>query len=222
VKTFLTKVNKGVRVDMIEFLRTHFRYDTMSSWNRVTSYANCIKIHALGLESSEEDRAFEMLDVPDAFNGIHLLLRRWAIDREWRYQVSFNGQSGGYLVLYQGGLDWKNAKTARCDVCSRTTYHTKTTPCTDGQCPGTLCVLEKALPAVVTYAGRGMDEDEDFEQWSMQDLRERVRLIQSFDKVCDDAVRSFVDCCNQYSVVETQIMVPETVKVLRRNQAACE
>lgn len=42
------KVNTKDRKEMIAFLKNHFRYDTMNSWNRSTSYANNVKNLQLG------------------------------------------------------------------------------------------------------------------------------------------------------------------------------
>jgi len=41
---FYKQVDKRYRETMRKFLRKHFRYNTMNSWNRSTSYANNIKL----------------------------------------------------------------------------------------------------------------------------------------------------------------------------------
>jgi hypothetical protein len=214
MKTFFKKVDMRSREAMVAFLSGHFRYDTMNSWNRATSYANCIKVHRLDLTREQLDKAWGMLDMPEVFDAIHWILQDWAAEREWRWQVGFNGRSGGYLVLYQGGMDCKIAKTAQCDVCGKLTWHKEDVPCTSKGCQGTLTVLDKPRPQIVTYPGRGLDQGEDFEEWSMDSLRERVKLVQEFDRLCDDVVAEFMRYCEEYVVVEKDIMVPKTVKVL--------
>ena len=42
---FYKEVDKRYKKSMVDFLKKHFRYDTMNSWNRSTSYANNIKLH---------------------------------------------------------------------------------------------------------------------------------------------------------------------------------
>ena len=42
---FYKEVDKRHRRTMKAFLKKHFRYHTINSWNRSTSYANCIKLH---------------------------------------------------------------------------------------------------------------------------------------------------------------------------------
>jgi len=214
MKTFCKKVDMRSREAMTAFLAGHFRYHTMNSWNRATSYANCIKITRLDLSREQMDKAWPMLEMEEIYDAIHWTLRDWAESHDWRWQVGFNGRSGGYLVLYQGNLDHQNARTARCDVCGKLTWHKETTPCTRSGCPGHLRVLERPQPQVVTYPGRGTDEDQEFSDWSMDQLRERVKLVQDFDQLCDTVVAQFLDYCENYSIVEKDIMVPKTVKVL--------
>lgn len=214
MKTYYEKVDTRSREAMVAFLTGHFRYWTMNSWNRATSYANCVKIHRLDLTQEQLSKAWDLLDVPEVYDRMHDVLNEWAAGHDWRWQVGSNGRSGGYLVLYQGALDWKNARTAQCDECGKLTWHDKDTPCTADGCDGTLRVLPKPRPQIVTYPGRGLDESENYADWSLTDLRDRVRLVQDFDRLCDAAVAEFVRFCDSYRVVEKDILVPKTVKVL--------
>ena len=215
MKTFYRKVDTRNREAMIAFLEGHFRYHTMNSWNRATSYANCVKIHRLDLTREQMDKAWAMLDMEEVFDAIHGIIQEWSVEHDWRWQVGFNGRSGGYLVLYQGSLDYQNAKTAQCDVCGKLTWHKEDVSCTMQGCPGMLKVLEKSRPQIVTYPGRGLDQSEEFGEWSMDQLRERVKLVQEFDKLCDTVVAEFLYYCEKYTIVEKDIMVPKTIKVLK-------
>ena len=211
MKTSFRKVDARTRKAMVAFLRGHFRYWTMNSWNRATSYANCVKIHTLGLTPEQLATAWQLLDIAEVYNTIQVMLDQWAAERDWEWQAHFNGRSSGYLVLYQGRLDYR---TAQCDGCGKLTWHTKDTPCTTEQCEGTLLVLPEPRPRIVTYPGRGTDGSVDFEDWGLIDLRDRVRLVQEFDLLCDSAVAAFADFCDYYQVVEREVWVPRTVKVL--------
>ena len=42
---YYKEIDKRYREVMVAYLKKHFRYNTMNSWNRSTSYANCIKLH---------------------------------------------------------------------------------------------------------------------------------------------------------------------------------
>ena len=80
-------------------LSKHFRYDTMSSWNRSTSYARNVKIHNLKLPQKVRDKAYEFLDLRESYEGINALIAEFERSYDWRWQVGFNGRSAGYLVL---------------------------------------------------------------------------------------------------------------------------
>ncbi|WP_136078066.1 hypothetical protein [Pontiella desulfatans] len=147
--------------------------------------------------------------------AIDTRLQEWAQEYNWTWQAGFNGRSGGYLVLYQGGLNRKNARTARCDLCGRSTWHKADTPCTTDGCIGLLRVLPEPEPKIITWPGRSVDQGEDFSQWYMSDLRKRVRLVCSFDRLCDDVVDIFVGFCRDYEMVETEVLVPTTIKTLQ-------
>ncbi|VGO13665.1 hypothetical protein PDESU_02222 [Pontiella desulfatans] len=215
MKRFYEKVDMRSREAMIQYLENHFRYSSMNSWNRSTSYANCVKIHRLDLTAVQMEQAWGMLECEDVSDAIQNLIRKWSMEREWCWQVGFNGRSSGYLVLYQGGLDYKNAHTARCDMCGKQTWHKQDVPCTTDWCDGTLRVLPKPIPQIVTYPGRGLDENEEFVEWDMEKLRDRVKLVQEFDRLCGDIVTMFAGFCDHYKVVDEQIMVPKTAKVLQ-------
>ncbi len=215
MKVFHQEVDLRSRQAMTAFLRDHPRYWTMRSWSRSTSYANCVKIHRFGLTDEQLTTAWDLLDVPVVYDTIREILNRWSAEREWRWQVGFNGRSSGYLVLCQGGLDHKNGRTARCDICGKLTWHKKDIPCTSTDCDGTLRVLPTPRPQVVTYPGRGLDQSNDFADWHVEELRDRVRLVQDFERLCDAAVAAFVAYCDNYRVVEQEITVPRTVKMLQ-------
>lgn len=55
-KPFYKKVDIRKPKDMIDYLKNHFRYDTMNSWNRATSYANNVKIHRV-IPNELQDKA---------------------------------------------------------------------------------------------------------------------------------------------------------------------
>ena len=63
--------------------------------------------------------------------------------------------------------------------------------------------------------GRGIDQGEDFLDWDIESLRDRTKLVQSFDQLCDDIVAELVRICTHYDVVEEEICVSKTIKVLQ-------
>ena len=59
--------------------------------------------------------------------------------------------------------------------------------------------------------------DEDYEDWSIQDLRDRDRLVQELDALADEMVQQAVQMAKDYSVEEVEILVPQTRVVLVPN-----
>ena len=92
---------KGIDItndkQMFNFLKDHFTYDTLNSWNCLKSIANCVKIYDLGLEGDCWN-ALKYLEQDDYFD-VNSMLEDW--EREHRgYRLGFNGRSGGYIVMY--------------------------------------------------------------------------------------------------------------------------
>lgn len=79
-----------------EFIKNHFNYYTMNSWNGLRSIANNVKVYNLHLDGNcwnalallEEERYFTVNEMLYDFERDHP-----------GYEVSFNGRSGGYLIL---------------------------------------------------------------------------------------------------------------------------
>ena len=59
--------------------------------------------------------------------------------------------------------------------------------------------------------------DEDYEDWSIQDLRDRVRLVQDLDALAGEMVQQAVQMAMDYSVEKVEILVPQTRVVLVPN-----
>jgi hypothetical protein len=85
---------------MFNFLRDHFTYYTCNSWNGLRSIANNVKIYNLGL-SGDWCVALSLLEADD-YDTIGMLIHDWEREHPG-YDVSFNGRSGGYLVLGNKG-----------------------------------------------------------------------------------------------------------------------
>ena len=67
---------------------------------------------------------------------------------------------------------------------------------------------------VFTWPGKDVDMYEDFEGWTLAQLRERVELVQEFDKLTDSIVSEYISLCRNYRIAEEEILVPKTIKVL--------
>lgn len=109
------------RAEMIAFLRGHFRYYTMNSWNRSKSYARNVKIHNLDLTREQKSRAYNIIYAEDAFIEINERIRMFNEEHDYAYQASFNGRSGGYIVLLQGGKE-PSGYRSYCVRCGQMNY----------------------------------------------------------------------------------------------------
>ena len=104
MKNFYCHVDLRSRKQMTGFLKNHFRYPTMNSWNYSTSYACDLKIHSLGLDADLTDRLYDMLELQEFFSVQKELLYEFGKQHRFLWQACMNGRSGGYLVLYQGEM----------------------------------------------------------------------------------------------------------------------
>jgi hypothetical protein len=81
---------------MFNFLKSHFTYSTMNSWNRMYSIANNVKLYNLNL-SGDWSVALSLLEAR-GYEDINWMIDEWCREHEG-YEVYSNGRSGGYLVL---------------------------------------------------------------------------------------------------------------------------
>jgi hypothetical protein len=101
---FRKELDMNNREELKDFIESHFRYNTMNSWNGCKSWAHCVKVHHLPLTNDECTKAFDLLDIEEVNEFLHDLIREWERERKFSWQVGFNGRSSGYIVLYQGGV----------------------------------------------------------------------------------------------------------------------
>jgi hypothetical protein len=144
---------------MFNFLKNHFEYWTMNSWNRLKSIANNVKLYKLDL-TGDWSVALSLLEAGE-YDTISMMIHDWECENRG-YEVTFNGRCGGYLIL--------------TDKCSNS----------------------HVLPQAVY-------ECEDYEEYkrycrefygsvkaNRYELVEYTRLVQSFDRLCDQ-LRDFCD-----------------------------
>jgi len=201
------------RADMLAYLKEHPRYHTMNSWNNATSYARSIKIHYFDYPSkAAEATAWDLID-PDidvwAVTGVKEIFD--AFDRSYNHswQIGQNGRSGGYVVLYQGGVRTDGYKRY-CTMCGQGNCKADAEKC--GRC-GSEDMIDYPFVQTYAYAGKGLDEDEYFEDWDTDSLRDRVDLIWDFDKTVDQAIKQFIAFCKANVVEDQEITVRKTIKV---------
>ena len=211
---FYRNVDKRSRKVMIDFLKGHYRYSTMNSWNRSSSYAHNLKIHNLGLDTDTQNRLYDLIQCREFYYPIDDLIYNFGDEHNWLWQAAFNGRSGGYLVLYQGERKPSGYKSY-CPSCRQ--FNWTSVSENSGKC-GVCAEYRRdfTTPHTVTsiFYGRGTDDYEDFEDWEMYQLRERVELLQSFAQLADAIVAEAVYMANEYEAGEEEYTVVKTRPVM--------
>ena len=81
------------------------RYYTMNSWNNSTSLAYNLKIYNV-IDRELQNACYDLLDVDYFYEDyINPLIHEFDRKYDFEWQAGFNGRSGGYLVLYTGGIN---------------------------------------------------------------------------------------------------------------------
>lgn len=202
----------------VAFLVGHERYNTMNSWNKATSYSRCVKINRLTFPDNEtRNRAYDLLQCEGTMDesGVNDVLRQFAEDHYWEWQIGFNGRSSGYLVLYQGGRKPSEYKSwcMRCGQGNFTEADAGGSKC--GRCGSEKSRLNQTRYQVFTNPGKGLDMGEDFEEWEYQSIIQRVKLVKEFDAAVDEAVSAFIEYCKTHVAAEETIMVERQVIVAK-------
>lgn len=214
---YYKQVDKRWRKALVAFLKGHFRYPTMNSWNRSTSYANCIKLHQVDKPSDiDEDSWWQMLEIPHWRKILSDLLEDFARHYDFQWQAGINGRSGGYIILYRGGIKPSGYKSY-CTRCGQKNYQavSEVEVGTCGRCDAQARInFKQTHMQVFTWPGKDVDMVEDFDDWTLSELQQRVVLVQSFDRLADDIVGAYVDLCKNHRITEKEILVPKTIKVL--------
>ena len=216
---YYKEIDKRYKETMGKFLRKHFRYNTMNSWNRSTSYANNIKLHSIDKPNDiDNEKWWEMIWITQWQEKLSDLLEDFGRKHEWQWQAGINGRSGGYVVLYKGGIK-PSGHESYCTHCGQKNYQAvpEGQIGTCGRCDAKARINFKQTDMqLFTWPGKDVDMRENFEDWTRSDLRERVELVQDFDRLCDNIVSAFIDICRTYRIAEEEILVPKTIKVLER------
>lgn len=215
---FFRDVCTESKEEMCRFLAEHFRYNTMNHWNRSTSYACNMKIYNLDVPQETKDKLYDMLGCEEVYDAVNALIGEFDRSNGYAWQARFNGRSGGYLVLYQGGVKQLGYKSY-CTHCGQGNFASvKKTGNVCGKC-GRPERVDHTVPTFEPFLtpGKSIDMDEDFEEWCMDELRERVKLVQKFDALADNIVAEVRNMAENCSVKEEVYHVPVTRKVLVSN-----
>jgi hypothetical protein len=167
---YKTGVDIASTKSMWHFLKNHFTYWIMNSWNGLESIAHNVKVYNLGLEGDYSAVVRYLYDEADCA-GLQLSIDDEIKAFEEKYpwtQVFFNGRSGGYLVL-----------------------STK---------DRTGSVLPDCVTEYDSYEDFKEDVKSGWNGYKVtdfdRDLRDAVEIVREFDKLCD----RLRDIVNEYSL----------------------
>ena len=96
---FNTSAAPKTKDGIAKFLSGHPRYQTNSGVHPLTSYSHCVKLHRLGLNRSESEKAASIMQSDDYWRELRGCLRGFQDDMQGRYQISPMGRNSGHLVL---------------------------------------------------------------------------------------------------------------------------
>lgn len=164
---------KGIDIcntkSMWNFLKNHYSYYTLNSWNRQKSIANNVKLYNLNLEGDWTVAMRYLFDEADCA-GLQTFIEdeiREFEDKYPYYEVASNGRSGGYLVIYEK--------------------------------QGHGSILPSCVDDYDTYDDFKQSLKDSWYAETVSEytyeLREAVKIVREFDKLCD----RLRDLVNEYS-----------------------
>lgn len=108
---FFTGLKEKTLESKFEYIKEHYTYNVMNSWNNLESIANNLKIWNLELTNEQIDKFLELLDIDSDY--IYDILNILIEDFEdiTGTQIFFNGRNGGHLVMipkFDEYRKWKN------------------------------------------------------------------------------------------------------------------
>ena len=215
---FEKKIDSRSKEAVAKFLVDHYRYNTLSSLNRATSYAHCVKVNSLGLTGTILEKAYDLISVEGYWNEISGPIREFEKEHMDAYTIGNNGRCGGYLVLYESEVYDPGYKST-CSCCGQLNYQPVSEASNRcGVCGHPRKNLKSAL-RWTRVKGSSIDHGmtmQDFMDMSFTELKDRAELVRSFDNACDRIRAKFIASADQYFVVEETVMVPTTIRRLER------
>lgn len=82
-----------------KYIKEHFTYDILNSWNRLKTVGNNVKIWNLQLTTEQQDKFFELYEVDCDYIYENLGFVLQEFEDLTNMEVCFNGRCGGYLVM---------------------------------------------------------------------------------------------------------------------------
>jgi hypothetical protein len=179
------------------------RYNTMNSWNNATAPAYNLKVYNV-IDNDLQDRVFKLMEADNFYDEINFLIEEFNKENDYVYQAGFNGKSGGYLVLYNGGKKKSEYKSI-CLNCGQKNF--KTIEESDnicGRCEKAERV-NQVFYEIFTQPGKGIGENEA-----------PAEVLKRFRKLAIDIIKTTEAMARDCKVKKEEYQVIKTRKVLTR------
>ncbi len=158
------------RQELEAYLAGHARYWTVGPSKKQTSYANLLLVERMHSFAKMEEIIPEELS--SIWRGV---MWEWQEKYNHKWQPGFNGNN---LVLYKGipGAQARyHCVACRYDANKPTEY-----------CPKCGAPTQKFWDVICFSSG--VDMSRDYSGFSDQELLERAKLVQNFDRLCEDLI----------------------------------
>lgn len=216
---FFMKLFGGQSAESLaDFLVNHSRYHTMNPRHGMSSYSNICKLHTLGLRGAQLEKAREVVKMGELPELISAPIEAFKSETNGAYTVCFNGRSGGHMVLYAGEY-FDTGHKSRCQCCGQPNFQAvaegRDASC--GVCKGPRVNYTPARQHRVL--SQGIDDNmsrDDFLSLTLVELKQKVDLVRTFDRVCDRVRDEFIAVLDDYIVVEETVVEARQVKRLER------
>jgi hypothetical protein len=193
-KVFFTGLKEKTLEQKFQYIKNHYVYNVMNSWNRLQSIANNIKIYNLELTNEQIDKFFELISIDEELLYANLQFSIEDFEDITNTNIFFNGRSNGYLVIVPK-FDQYNKRMNILDLFFDDNIYDYDT------------LKEFKKESLDTAYGK---DNEDINN----NLEECYYLLKSFDLLCDLLREELIYMLNNAKIKEKTEVIEKNVKYI--------
>lgn len=193
-KVFFTGLKEKTLEQKFQYIKNHYVYNVMNSWNRLQSIANNIKIYNLELANEQIDKFFELISIDEELLYANLQFTIEDFEDITNTNIFFNGRSNGYLVIVPK-FDQYNKRMNILDLFFDDNIYDYDT------------LKEFKKESLDTAYGK---DNEDINN----NLEECYYLLKSFDLLCDLLREELIYMLNNAKIKEKTEVIEKNVKYI--------
>lgn len=191
---FFTGLKEKTLEQKFQYIKNHYVYNVMNSWNRLQSIANNIKIYNLELTNEQIDKFFELISIDEELLYANLQFLIEDFEDITNTNIFFNGRSNGYLVIVPK-FDQYNKRMNILDLFFDDNIYDYDT------------LKEFKKESLDTAYGK---DNEDINN----NLEECYYLLKSFDLLCDLLREELIYMLNNAKIKEKTEVIEKNVKYI--------